>query len=482
MMMERARRHSLVAAAALAFTAAAGTARAADPSTASTQTTADEVRQLRARLEQLEKQVGETARVEKEKDAARVVDAMVKDADRHSQLLDMEGFTAGFTADRGFVIRSASGDFLMHPWVQFAFRDITNYREDSKTRARDDLENGFEIRRAKIGFDGNLFGPDLKYTFIWATDRKTQVLGLEEAWFVYKLGDFGILPDPVSVQAGQFKNYFAHEQMASSKKIFAVERTLLNDVFTGGDDFIQGVGLLYNEGTNGGPLQAGVVINDGSNDFQAGVSSTPRNFQDYPTNKWDFGAAARVQYKFFGKWKDYEDFTTVTSSGEPLLVAGAAIDYSEAGDFDQILHTVDVQYKTGPLALYGAFLGRSLRHGGFGGAGGVNPSPATAGTGNFYDYGFVGKAGYALNKQWELFGQYSYINFDSGEFAAGTETDVHEVTLGVNYYLHGHAAKLTVDGTWLPNGTPVANDGGGILAEPNGRSEFLLRAQFQLLL
>ena len=30
----------------------------------------------------------------------------------------------------------------------------------------------------------------------------------------------------------------------------------------------------------------------------------------------------------------------------------------------------------------------------------------------------MGKAGYMLNSQWELYGQYSYITFDSGEFAA----------------------------------------------------------------
>jgi phosphate-selective porin OprO and OprP len=134
------------------------------------------------------------------------------------------------------------------------------------------------------------------------------------------------------------------------------------------------------------------------------------------------------------------------------------------------------------VALYGAFLGRSLRNGGVGGAGSGTPNPATAGTGNFYDWGLIGKAGYALNKQWELFGQYSYIQFDGGEFAAGTETTVHEITLGVNYYIHGQNAKLTVDGVWLPNGTPVASDGGGILAQPNGKNEVVLRAQFQLLL
>lgn len=453
----------------------------ADESQQSPQEMANELKALRARLEQLERQQANTDEKVTKAAADRAVDSAIADAQKHSNFLDTEGFTAGYTADRGFVVRSSDGSFLFHPWLQMAFRNITNYREDGKA-AGDDLQNGFELRRAKVGFDGNLWGPDFKYTFIWATDRKTGTLGLEEAWFVYKFMEPGMLPGSLSVQAGQFKNYFAHESMASSKKIFAVERSLLNDVFTGGDNFIQGVGLIYNEGNKGGPLQIGVVVNDGSNDFASPPSAQSRNFQDYPNNKWDYGVAARAQYKVFGEWKDYEDFTAATSHGRNLLVIGGGIDFSQAGDFSQFLHTVDAQYKVGPLSLYGAFLGRSLNHAGVGGAGSVNPSPATAGVGNFYDWGFTGKIGYMLNDKWEVYGQYSYINFASGEFASGVETTVHECVLGVNYYMHSHSAKFTIDAVWLPNGTPVSNDGGGFLAEPSGKNEALLRAQFQLLL
>jgi hypothetical protein len=470
----------LAATAALGITCLSGVVRAADTEK-TPQQMAEELKALRARLDQLEKQQSDTDGKLLKAAADRAVDAALADAEKHSHFLDTEGFTAGYQADKGFVVRSADGQFLLHPWVQFAFRGVTNFREDAKVSG-DDIQSGFEVRRAKIGFDGNLWGPDLKYVFIWATDRKSGTLGLEEAFAIYKLGDFGILPEPVSIQAGQFKNYFAHESMSSSKRIFAVERSLLNDVFTGGDNFIQGVGLLYNEGTKGGPLQAGIVFNDGSNDFSAPPSAQSRNFQDFPTNKWDFGVAARVQYKVFGEWKDYEDFTAATAGGRNLLVVGAGADFSEAGDFDQLLHTVDVQWKGGPWSAYGAFLGRSLRHGGNGGAGSGTPAPTTAGLGNFYDYGVTGKVGYMVNSQWELYGQYSYIHFDSGEFAAGTETTVHEIVIGMNYYLHGHNAKLTLDAVWLPNGSPVGVDGGGVLAQPSGQNEILFRAQFQLLL
>jgi hypothetical protein len=63
-----------------------------------------------------------------------------------------------------------------------------------------------------------------------------------------------------------------------------------------------------------------------------------------------------------------------------------------------------------------------------------------------------------------------------------TQATTHEITGGVNYYIKSHSAKLTFDATWLPNGTPVASDSGGILAQPNGENEFVFRGQFQLLL
>ena len=52
----------------------------------------------------------------------------------------------------------------------------------------------------------------------------------------------------------------------------------------------------------------------------------------------------------------------------------------------------------------------------------------------------------------------------------------------MNYYLRGHAAKFTIDATYLPNGSPIDLNGGGILPQPTDDPQFLLRAQFQLLL
>jgi hypothetical protein len=88
---------------------------------------------------------------------------------------------------------------------------------------------------------------------------------------------------------------------------------------------------------------------------------------------------------------------------------------------------------------------------------------------------------YLFNAHWEAFARYDYVHFDGREFAAGTNSTVHEITVGGSCYFHSQNAKFTVDLSYLPNGTPVADHGNDVLANP-GHAEIVGRAQFQLLL
>jgi hypothetical protein len=228
-----------------------------------------------------------------------------------------------------------------------------------------------------------------------------------------------------------------------------------------------GVAVGWDDGPDGSPFRAEVAYTDGANAIN-------QNFQDFPTTKANFGLAGRVEYMAFGKWSEYEDFTTIGNT-QDMLAFGAGADITEAGDTDTLLHTVDVHYETGKLGLFGAYLGRSIED-------------ATVGTGasaanhNGYDWGFIVQAAYLMDKHLEPFVRYDFINFDKDLLPAGTdENQVHEFTAGVNYYFKGHNAKFTADVTYLPNGTPVADTGGDILASDD-ETEFVIRAQFQLLL
>jgi hypothetical protein len=107
------------------------------------------------------------------------------------------------------------------------------------------------------------------------------------------------------------------------------------------------------------------------------------------------------------------------------------------------------------------------------------------------------QAGYLVTPNIEPFVRYDYTLLAAGSAVfpgaphkVGTVTDTppgknlndnaaQELTAGANYYMYGQHLKFTVDASWLPEGSPVDQDQLGILAD-NGRSELVLRVQFQV--
>ena len=90
------------------------------------------------------------------------------------------------------------------------------------------------------------------------------------------------------------------------------------------------------------------------------------------------------------------------------------------------------------------------------------------------------EAGYFLSPAWQLIARYSVTKLDH-DFKVGNVGQFHEITAGVNYYMHGHSAKITVDFGWLPNGSPNSQTGIGVLAN-DGENEYYVRGQFTFFL
>ena len=312
----------------------------------------------------------------------------------------------------------------------------------------------------KFGADGNMFTPKLTYAVNWATNRKTGALELDQAWAKYQFAD------DWAAMGGQFKDPTSHESLVGWDRQLAAERSFPNVYFTGGDDYVQGVALIY---THAAWRITGATT-DGSNRFND-------NFQDYPTNSSNFGFAARAEYKVFGDWNDYSDFNPINLKHD-LFVVGAGADYTQSGDTGIFLHTVDGQYTlTNGWTFYGAYMARSYQN-----------APILTGTGapvtdtfDGYDWSIEAEAGYKIDQHWEPFARYTFTNFDEKTFGPAAENEVSEITAGINYFWYGEAAKFTLDFTWMPNGSPATIDGAGILANDGG-NEFIVRAQFQLLI
>lgn len=429
--MTTMQRRTLPAIVAAAIGAGGTLALAADPS----------VEQMQQQIQALQAQIDEMKATQQQQLSAADVDATIErvlnDASKRSQLLQIEGFTAGYSSGK-FLIQSADGNFSLNPNFQLQLRHVVNaYDTDDDW----ETEHGFELRRMRFGIGGNLYSKNLTYNIVWGSNRNGGSLNLEDAVLEYAFEG-----TPWSVYAGQYKSPVHHEELTSSKRQLAADRSLVNALLGGGyTGRVQGVGISYDEG----PLFASVTYHDGAGSVNTGFN-TPDS---------DFGVAGRVEYVVFGNKRNYADFTAMGTT-EDLLVVGGGVDWTQYGSLDVIAHTVDVQYEnTAGLGLYAAYVAQW----------------AEDGDADAYDWGAVAQIGYLLpDSKWEVFGRFGWIDFENAD------DEIIEITAGVNYYWQKHSAKFTIDVTYLPEGAPAAT-GLGIL-NSGDEDQFVLRSQFQLLI
>lgn len=427
------------------------------------------IQQLEAKIAALEARQASDAR-----EVAATIDRVLRDAERRSQLLANGGdVTAGY--DNGFFIRS--GPNLLRVGAQFQFRGVVNYREDTGGDKDDEIENGFEVRRMKFELGGTLLTKDLEYFFQWATERDSGDFYLEEAWAKY------MFADEWGVRAGHFKDPVHHEEIVSSKRQMAVERSLLNELLGGGfTDRVQGVSLIYGNYGKNAPVYAELAVHDGLNSDNTNFAGRPEPLPEETLglgspHSLDWGVSGRVEVKAMGDWKNYRDFSAMGTK-EDLLVFGGGFDWSQGGDGNIFVGTIDAQYEHPQgLGLYLAGLVRTV------------DGELVGADDDFTDWGVLAQISYLFNPAWEAFLRYDVTIYDEDVvFSNGNSEDTfHEVTIGINYYLGkdgsaGHRAKLTFDLTWLPNGAPRSVSGNGIMDKNGGENEWILRGQFQLLI
>ena len=445
----------------LAMTMYATTALAAAPP--STQ-------ELLDRVDALEKEVAEL-KAERSPQKVPAVESRATigeiqtDAQRRSQLVDLQPLNLGYHPNRGLIIQSDDGRFLIHPWLFVQIRNDTTYRQDAVPEGGTQTDNGFELRRFKLGIDGNLYSKDLTYQFIQGFDRHNGNPMLEDAWVKY-----AIPGTPYFVRGGQIRNPLDHEQITFGTQQLTVERSLVADIFAGGEGLVQGVAVGYDDG---GAVRAEVAFTDG-------LRSQDTDFEDFPDTPANWGASGRVEWKLTGDWNQYRAFSALGAKSD-LLVLGAGMDFTEAGDTGQFTHVVDAHYASpSGLSLYAAYVGRYTANN----QGPPNTNGGSAAPGpsaDTYDPTFRVQAGYLVYPTWEPFVRYEYIHFDPAELTAGAEPVLHEFTAGINHYIYGQRAKFSLDLSYLPNGSPVKNDSSGVLIN-SGSNEWILRLQFQFML
>jgi hypothetical protein len=466
-------RRTAIASACLLSLGLATTTVAAEPAQPTREELAEQLRQLQARVAELEAKqpASSPATSPTAADVDRVVHDVLTDAERRSRLMMQDvGLTGGFDLERSkFFIRSGDGNFLLMPGFLFQARNTTNVTTGDDDGAGggddddDEIENGFEVRRMRFYFTGNVFTPELTYRFQWESASNGGGVFLQDAFVRYAFArDW-------AVQVGQFYDEFSHEQSMLDPFTLAADRSLVNALIGGGQtERVQGAMLIYDDREH---WSAQLAFHDGFNsdntDFTDDAGGGSAFLGVAPT---DFGVSGRVDYFFSGTRKAYENFTALGTT-EDLLVLGAGADFSQGGDSDALFHVIDLQYENtsgcgGYLALHG--LARDV------GAGSAVPA------GDYYDWGVLAQASHLFTRSLEGFVRYDFTRIDEDALAAGAENELHEVTVGGNYYFQKHNVKFTLDVTWLPNGVPINLPALGFVA--SDEDEFVIRAQLQLFI
>jgi phosphate-selective porin OprO/OprP len=393
-----------------------------------------------------------------------VVSEMLADAQNRSSLL--AGGNGGH--DGNFYLADDAGNFRLNVSGQVQFRYLLNFRDETTNSDQDDFESGFQTRRTKIAFSGHVINPNWTYKVEGAFDRDGGSFNLEDAYVQYNFGN------GFRAKWGQFKLPFLREELVSSRYQLAADRSVANEFFN--QDRAQGIEIRYEQEA----WRVAAAFSDGfatdNTDFNSGAEA-------------DWAATGRVEFKFAGDWKDFEDFTSKPGQQFSALV-GAAVHYQQSRntnnptdvDVNYLGYTFDVSLEGDSWNLYGAFMGSHTE----GRATGVDLPDAD-------NFGVVVQGGYRFAQNTELFARYDAVFLDEDTVASG-EDSFNFLTVGLNQYYAGHAAKATIDLVYAFEDTTnlassfqdpfsnggFPNTGVGLLGDGED-GEITVRFQFQLL-
>ncbi len=386
-----------------------------------------------------------------------LVKEVLADADTRASLLE-GGMTAGHNG-KAFFMASEDGSFSMTLGGQIQFRHIWTHQDDNSTSDSDDT--GFQVRRMKAKLKGHVGSPKISYELVFAGSREDGSVEVEDVKLGYKFGN------GVKLAFGKFKIPFLREELTSSSRQLAVDRSTVTEFFT--LDRSEQVQLSYGTDT----FNLAVSINDGADE----------EFSTIDEDEAEFAIAARADVALIGKLKQTKDFSA-WSKDDTGLFLGAAIFYqagdannagsgSNNGDGDYTSWTIDGSFESNGFGLYAAYVGADMDF-----DSGADRSPN----------GVLIQGAYQIIP--DKFEPYVRWEFLDGDVSGEEELQI--LTFGFNWYLKGHNAKFTTDIVWVyegeePSSNPWGNSefsnglGFGDHDDATNDDFFIWRAQFQLL-
>jgi hypothetical protein len=389
--------------------------------------------------------------------------------------------------NNGFFMSSADGNFKLEVGALIQVRWVMNDADDQNT------EYGFENARTQLNFSGNVVDPSWTYRVrLNMTPYSTAVSTITENGqpiddvnvatssagqavldfaYVQKTMDNGF-----SFRLGQFRAPWMREMLVEDGMQLAVDRSVLAAYF--GQGFSQGLGLGYAQ------ENWKVDAYYGNGIYSGAVGGNAAGNGSWNDNGTNWSVAGRFEYLIKGNWDQFADESSMRGEdfGVMVGVAGAAQRYDNqttvAASGDKTYgFTADVTMDFGGANMSAAFVW-------------LRQDPSAAGAQTTSPYGFNVQGGYFVTDDIEIFGRYDYIDYKTDSGANSKDQDKYSgVTLGANWFLAGHNAKLTVD--WSMNlksfgGNQNLNSYGwrsdtvGADEQPN-TDQWALRAQMQLM-
>ncbi len=374
-----------------------------------------------------------------------LVTSVLADAEARASL-QAEGADAGW--DKGFYLRSRDGNFLLRFRGVLQVRWTLNNAHDALDG--EDTEYGFEVRRAKLIFEGHVIDPSWEYKVQGQFNRDGGAFELEDAWVRKTLGE------DVGLQFGQFKLPFLVEENMADTKLLAVDRSLV------AEHFKQGRSKAVQVAWRNDRFRVQGAYSDG-------FRSLNTDFDDLDPETSANNFTGRFDWLAKGTWKQFEQFTSPRGS-ELAVRAGAAIAVQKskyATPFKEqfLTWTIDAQVNGDGWNVFGYIVGRNNDF----------DDPADL---DQDQYGIVLQGGFMVSESWEVYGRYEW-----GDSDIPGEDDLSVLTVGANWYVHGQNLKwsndvgvgfTSVSSAWASSGVGWRAD------RPGEDGQVVVRSQFQL--
>jgi hypothetical protein len=476
----------------------------------------------------------------------KTVEGVLKDAETRTSLKEATTLT-GYHPDRGFFIATPDGNFKLNVGGQVQVRYAANFYSDndvnilnanpgagavrgtaaSSTPGAGGYKKsayGFEVRRMKLDFFGHVVDPSWQYrvVLIYVQNQNaistpggnnnsgsagSSTMGMEEAMVIKDLGD------GMKLSIGQFKSPFLREEITSSRRQLAVERSLVDQMFS--TKFTQGVQFGWRDEQ----LVLEAMVNDGGSNANTGAVSGFNNGTNVPVvpvgdqnngvGMAQWAVTAHVGWMPFGDWKEFNDLNSHVGNKDGLLLeawvnwqrgGGQSSSFTGANniplngnsDGEFLTWSLDVAWNTSGANIFAYWVMNTAYS---------IPGSNTNNGPSINSYGAVVQGGWFVNDVVELYGRWEWLNTENvgvnvipnsattgsaNVFNAG-RSNIY--TLGFNWFLGGQYVKLTTDMSWCSDPLWFTNGiyGAGIAGtdfrvEPvGGGDQVVFRSQLQLV-